>query len=74
MKHTIFILNHSGDARVEFDSTDPVSLDEAKKVWDALKQKGAEFFKTSPGGDGGERLRAFDPNTDMIAVPKIVGG
>lgn len=72
--HYIAVINASGDTRVEFDEADPVSLAEARQVWEKIKEKGGEVFRAAPNGEGGERLREFDPNADMIGIPKIVGG
>lgn len=73
-KHYIATINALGDTRTEFDTNDATSLAVAREVWNEIKRKGGEVFRASPNGEGGERLHEFDPDADMLGIPKIVGG
>lgn len=74
MNHYITYLSGEGDTRTEFSADNPASLAEAKEVFDRIRSKGGSVFRAAPGGQGGERMREFDPHADMIGVPCIVGG
>ncbi len=74
MKHSLSIMDSSGDRRTEWDETDAASMEAAKELFDALRASGGQVFREQAGGLGGGVVKEFDPRADMIGVPRIVGG
>ncbi len=74
MKHSLSIMDSSGDRRTEWDESDPASMEAAKQLFDALRASGGQVFRVQPGGEGGGIVKQFDPRADLIGVPRIVGG
>jgi len=74
MKHSLSIMDSSGDRRTEWDEDDAASMQAAKNLFDALRASGGQVFRGQAGGVGGGVVKEFDPRADMIGVPRIVGG
>jgi hypothetical protein len=73
-RHSIAVMDSSGDRPVEWSLDDPQSVMEAERLFERIRREGGAVFKAQPGGESGGRLHSFDPREDMIAVPRIVGG
>jgi len=74
MKHTLSIMDSSGDRRVQWDEDDPAALEEARQLFAALRAGGGQVFLDQKDGRGGGLIKEFDPKADMIGVPRLVGG
>ena len=72
---TLHVLDDSGDTRIEWDPSDPVSVKAAEAAFKAAKKKGHLIYKTRADGSQGELLRNFDPQAErIVATPQTVGG
>lgn len=70
----LYKMDHTGDTRIEF-SEEPTSLAEAQKVLDKFVAEGGMAFKTEKGSDKGEQIRKLTgTESDVVLVPKVVGG
>ncbi len=74
MKHSLSIMDSSGDRRTEWDESDPASMEAAKELFDSLRSSGGQVFRVQPGGEGGGIAKEFEPRADLIGVPRIIGG
>jgi hypothetical protein len=74
MKHTLSVMDSSGDRKAEWDENDPATMVEAKQLFDAIRASGGQVFHEQRDGLGGGVVKEFDPKADMIGVPRIVGG
>lgn len=69
------VMDHTGDTRHEFASTDAVALDEAEKRFKELTGKGFLAASLNEDGTKGQRLKAFDPTvTQTVFIPRLQGG
>jgi hypothetical protein len=73
-RHSIAIMNSSGDKSVEWELDDAESLAEAERVFERIRREGGVVFRAQPDGESGGKIDQFDPHADMVAVPRIVGG
>lgn len=73
-RHSIAIMNASGDKSVEWQLDDAAAIAEAERVFERIRREGGVVFRAQPDGDNGGKMEKFDPNADMVAVPRIVGG
>ncbi len=73
-------LDHTGDERIEWDSSRPESVALAKEIFERYRAKGyvayrVESSKDDPQGRRGEVLRAFDETARRtIFRPPMRGG
>ena len=74
MKHTLSIMDSSGDRKTQWDDEDPTSMEEARQLFDSIRASGGQVFSEQKGGIGGGLVKEFDPKADMIGVPRIIGG
>ncbi len=74
MKHTLSVMDSSGDRRVQWEEDDPAAMEEAKALFDRIREKGGSVFYEQKDGLGGGRIDVFDPKADMIGVPLLIGG
>ena len=72
------LLDSSGDTVIEFDETEATvkARDEARALFERLKEKGAAIFAVSRGGNEPDtRVTNFnDLENENVIVPRIVGG
>jgi len=74
MKHTLSIMDSSGDRKTQWDENDPASMEEARQLFDAIRASGGQVFYEQKDGVGGGRVKEFDPKANMIGVPLLIGG
>jgi hypothetical protein len=74
MKHTLSVMDSSGDRKAVWDDNDVASMKEARQLFDAIRASGGQVFHEQRDGFGGGVVKEFDPKADMIGVPRIVGG
>lgn len=76
--HRIRELCVKGDGVLaSWDPEDPESVSRAREVFDALRAKGARFFRVNPDKpkERGELVHEFDAqDRELILVPRIAGG
>jgi hypothetical protein len=71
--HEIAVMNKEGDTRTSWNPADADSVAVAKALFERLRASGHMVYKTVEGES--EIVREFDPQaTDLVAVPRIVGG
>lgn len=69
------IMDHSGDVKKIWDPSKPVEVDDAKRSFDDLTQKGYKAFRTNDKGDTGEQMREFDASAGRVVfIPQMQGG
>jgi hypothetical protein len=68
------VMDHSGDTRHWYDTTDERSLIEAKERFRQLSEQG--YTAAVRGQDGSSTIvRSFDPTAEeTLFVPRLVGG
>lgn len=73
-KHTQIVMDHTGDTRHVFDTTDKVAIDDAEKRF--LELTGAGFTAAARTGDGEATVtRRFDPKAEKtLFFPRLQGG
>jgi hypothetical protein len=73
-RHSIAIMNSSGDKSVEWSLDDQAAIAEAERLFERIRREGGVVFRAQPDGENGGKMDKFDPHADMVAVPRIVGG
>ena len=72
---TLRILGRRGDKPLHWDPKDPLSVDQARRAFDAQRADGALAFSVAHPGDEGVSIDTFDPETDEIIVSHpLIGG
>ena len=73
-KATHIVMDHTGDTRHEFDTSDPDGLAEAEKRFKELT--GSGFIAAETGEDGQHtQVRHFNPEAKQtLFIPKLKGG
>lgn len=74
-KHTMSVINKSGDVKVTWDPAVPAEVDIAREAFNAHKKKGHAMFRVKGLGGQGEKMTEFDPQAERIlVVPPVAGG
>ena len=69
------VMDHTGDARHEFDPADATGLMLAERRFRALREQGYWAVALAPGGQPGRILRQFEPDVDQtLFIPQLQGG
>jgi len=70
--HSIRVLNDHGDTPLaQWDDTDEISIEKARKVFDEMVAEGYLTFRADEGTKNtGERIKRFDPSAMLIYVFK----
>jgi hypothetical protein len=65
----------AGDVRYEFDPKDKQAVNDAMARFQDLVGR-QKMWAAKPGknGEKGELVKQFDPHTDVIFMPQLVGG
>jgi hypothetical protein len=68
------VMDHTGDTRRYFDSSDPAAVRDAERRFAELT--GAGFTAAKRTGNGtSELIRAFDPGAEeTLFIPRLVAG
>ncbi len=79
--HSVFeIMGRNGDTKHTWDPENPEEVEQAKELFNYLKDKGFGIFKMKRFGGRGERMPEFDPSIGrmigvrLLAVPPLAGG
>ena len=73
--HQMRVMGRKGDTRVEWDPKVPAEVEQARKTFEAYKDKGFAVFAVTRHGDKGKQVRDFNPDAEEILfVPPIAGG
>ncbi len=79
--HCVFeIMGRNGDTKHTWDPNDPEQVEQAKDLFDYLKDKGLSIFKMKKLGGRGELMTEFNPSVGrmigarVLAVPPLAGG
>jgi tRNA A37 threonylcarbamoyltransferase TsaD len=74
MLHTQVVMDHNGDSRHYFNTTDDASLGEARDRFQQLTKAGYIAARRTSNGTS-ELLRQFDPTAqETLFIPRLVGG
>lgn len=69
------VMGRKGDTKISWNPDNRTEVDEARKAFNAYKDKGFAAFKVSKRGAKGEQVRDFCPDAEEILfVPPIQGG
>lgn len=69
------IMDLSGHSKIEWDPDDPESVENARKMFDDLLEKGYAAFRVKYVADKGENVKEFDPEAhELLMVPPMAGG
>lgn len=71
------VMDRTGDTKIIWSRDNDDEITQARKTFDDLKAKGfvAYSVKGKSGGDKGEVVREFDPQSErLILVPPMKGG
>lgn len=71
------VMDSSGDSVLEFNEAevDAKATQEAKELFDRLKNQGAAIFAVNRDGQPDRRVTNFDElEASNVVVPRIVGG
>jgi hypothetical protein len=72
--NTLIVMDHAGDSRHYFDPTDSVSLTEARRHFEELREAGYIAAKRMDNGTS-ERISQLDPTArETLFIPRLVGG
>lgn len=72
---TMFVMDESGDTRLQWNPKNQAEVDAARRRFDDLKRRGYLAYKVDRRGGQGEVLDAFDPTAQrIIMAPQMVGG
>lgn len=75
MTSTLYVLDRTGDTRVEWDPDNPEEVTWARQTFDAAKRKRYLAYRLDANGRQGELLREFDPSAERIVMsPQTTGG
>ena len=69
------ILDRTGDTKIIWDSANEDEVEEAKRTFKNLKDKGYAAYSVNKKGDKGEVIKKFDADAErIIMAPPMVGG
>ena len=69
------ILDRTGDTKIIWDSANEDEVEEAKRTFKNLKDKGYAAYSVNKKGDKGEVIKKFDADAErIIMAPPLVGG
>jgi hypothetical protein len=72
---TLHVLDSKGDTRHEWSQDVPFEVEQARKAFQAAKDKKYLIYRTAADGSRGELMRNFDPTAErIICTPQTVGG
>jgi hypothetical protein len=75
MTSTLHVMDSTGDTRIEWDPSDPVSVKVAREAFETAKKKKHLIYRLDSRGQRGALMREFDPRAErIIATPQTVGG
>lgn len=71
----IVILDRTGDTKHIWDRNSRIEVDEARSLFNRMKEKGMQAWSVTRKGDKDQRITEFDPNAEkIIFAPALVGG
>jgi hypothetical protein len=69
------ILDRTGDTKIIWDSANEDEVEEAKRTFKNLKDKGYAAYSVNKKGDKGEVMKKFDADAErIIMAPPLQGG
>jgi len=69
------ILDRTGDTKIIWDSANEDEVEEAKRTFKNLKDKGYAAYSVNKKGDKGEVMKKFDAEAErIIMAPPLQGG
>ncbi|MET0569561.1 MAG: hypothetical protein ABWZ74_10830 [Hyphomicrobiaceae bacterium] len=69
------VMDHTGDTRHHFDSSDSAATMLAEKRFHELLKQGFWAVALAPGGQPGRVLRQFEPDVEQtLFIPHLQGG
>jgi hypothetical protein len=69
------VMDHTGDARHEFDPADPKAVALAEKRFRKLTGTGFRAVALAEDGSPGQLMRTFDPQVERtLFIPQLQGG
>ena len=68
------VMDHTGHDEKVWDKADVVGTQEAAKRFAELNSAGYTAVVPGPDGSPGTVIKAFDPDADVLFVPRLVGG
>lgn len=72
---TLFVMDESGDNRIQWRKDRPDEVASARARFDELKRKNYLAYTVNRRGDRGDVIDVFDPNEErIIMAPQMVGG
>jgi len=74
-RHTLSILDHTGDTRIEWNPADETEVAIARAAFEKGKAERRLAYRVTDEGGNGEVMREFDPEARAIVMaPQTVGG
>jgi hypothetical protein len=75
VRHTLRILDKSGDTRLSWDPTNATEVAEVREKFDEIV-KGLKYLAYTVPTDGsqGEAIREFNPEVSTVLTPQMQGG
>ncbi len=74
-KSLMVVMNHEGDTKVIWDSTNDDEVENVRKQFKDLKKKGFKAFSVDKKGKAHKPVDEFDPDEEkLIFVPQMQGG
>ena len=74
-RHTLFIMDGTGDTRITWDPTNATEVEMAREAFEKAKENRYLAYTTDRAGNKGEVIRDFDPEAgDIVMSPQLVGG
>jgi hypothetical protein len=75
VRHTLHILDKSGDTRLEWSPANPQEVAEVREKFDEIV-KGLKYlaYTTPADGSQGEAIREFNPDVSIVLTPQMQGG
>ena len=74
MRHTLRVLDRSGDTAVQWAPENQTETETAKQVFDRFAAAGYAMFRAEPGTTA-TQIREFDPEAkEIVATRPFVGG
>lgn len=69
------VMDRTGDTKIIWNSDNQDEVDNARRSFNDLKEKGYLAFHVKDGGDKGKAITKFDPDAErLILTPPISGG
>ena len=72
---TLSVVDATGDTRIDWDSSKPFEIEQARKKFNETLKSGGKAFRQNHFGEKAEEIREFDPDAEHITIVKpLVGG